>query len=155
MNDYFMRLVMLAALSFVTLCALPTSMSAQSPDKPTYEVYALSYGVFPDYAVSNLIAGADKDRKLDLQMMIWLIKGSGGKNILVDTGCYHEKVIHGKNIKNFIKPSETLAKLADSNLKALDRMMQIASRPNLIVPGHDPEVFVKFPKPGNGVARIQ
>ena len=44
---------------------------------------------------------------------------------------------------------------ADSNLKAQDRMKQIASRPDLIVPGHDPMVFVKFPKPGNGVARIQ
>ena len=44
---------------------------------------------------------------------------------------------------------------ADSNLKAQDRMKQIASRPDLVVPGHDPLVFVKFPKPGNGVARIQ
>ena len=44
---------------------------------------------------------------------------------------------------------------AESNLKAQDRMKQIASRPDLIVPGHDPAVFVKFPKPGNGVARIQ
>jgi ABC-type siderophore export system fused ATPase/permease subunit len=24
----------------------------------------------------------------------------------------------------------------------------------MVVPGHDPEVFVKFPKPGNGVARL-
>ncbi|HEX3082900.1 MAG TPA: hypothetical protein VHP99_00115, partial [Pyrinomonadaceae bacterium] len=44
---------------------------------------------------------------------------------------------------------------ADSNLKAQDRMKQIASRPDLIVPGHDPMVFVKFPKPGNGVAKIE
>jgi glyoxylase-like metal-dependent hydrolase (beta-lactamase superfamily II) len=44
---------------------------------------------------------------------------------------------------------------ADSNLKAQDRMKQIASRPDLIVPGHDPEVFIRFPKPGDGVARIQ
>jgi hypothetical protein len=33
-------------------------------------------------------------------------------------------------------------------------MRQIASRPEFIVPGHDPEVFVRFPKPGGGVARI-
>jgi hypothetical protein len=44
---------------------------------------------------------------------------------------------------------------ADSNLKAQDRMKQIASRADLVIPGHDPLVFVKFPKPGNGVARIQ
>jgi glyoxylase-like metal-dependent hydrolase (beta-lactamase superfamily II) len=43
---------------------------------------------------------------------------------------------------------------AASNLKAQDRMKQIASSPDLIVPGHDPEVFVRFPRPGNGVAAI-
>ena len=42
-----------------------------------------------------------------------------------------------------------------SNLRAQDRMAQLASEPRLIVPGHDPEVFVRFPLPGHGVARIQ
>jgi glyoxylase-like metal-dependent hydrolase (beta-lactamase superfamily II) len=42
-----------------------------------------------------------------------------------------------------------------SNLRAQDRMATIASDPRLIVPGHDPEVFVRFPTPGNGIARIR
>lgn len=42
-----------------------------------------------------------------------------------------------------------------SNLDAQERMKKLASRPDLIVPGHDPLVFVKFPKPGNGVAKIE
>jgi hypothetical protein len=42
-----------------------------------------------------------------------------------------------------------------SNLRAQDRMATIASDPRLIVPGHDPEVFVRFPMPGNGIARIR
>ena len=33
-------------------------------------------------------------------------------------------------------------------------LKQLAANPRLIIPGHDPEVFVKFPKPGNGVARL-
>ncbi|MCG6956851.1 MAG: N-acyl homoserine lactonase family protein, partial [Gemmatimonadetes bacterium] len=41
-----------------------------------------------------------------------------------------------------------------SNLAALDRMRALASDPSLIVPGHDPKVFERFPKPGNGVAKI-
>jgi glyoxylase-like metal-dependent hydrolase (beta-lactamase superfamily II) len=44
---------------------------------------------------------------------------------------------------------------AKSNLAAQDRMKQLATSPRLIVPGHDPEVFVRFPKPGNGVARVE
>ena len=42
-----------------------------------------------------------------------------------------------------------------SNLRAQQRMMHLASEPRLVVPGHDVEVFVRFPKPGNGVARIE
>jgi glyoxylase-like metal-dependent hydrolase (beta-lactamase superfamily II) len=42
-----------------------------------------------------------------------------------------------------------------SNLAAQARMTRLASSPRLIVPGHDPAVFTRFPKPGNGVAHIQ
>ena len=43
---------------------------------------------------------------------------------------------------------------AQSNLRAQDRMRQLASKPRLIVPGHDPAVMEKFPKAGDGVVRI-
>src|SRR5438876_444956 len=101
----FMRLVLLGTLLLAASCSLTLSAQAQGGPNTGYEVYALSYGVFPGYSISNLIAGADKDRKIDLQMMIWLIKGTGGKNILVDTGCYHDKFVKTLGIKNFIKPS--------------------------------------------------
>jgi glyoxylase-like metal-dependent hydrolase (beta-lactamase superfamily II) len=42
-----------------------------------------------------------------------------------------------------------------SNLRAQERMARLASEPRLIVPGHDVDVFVRFPKPGNSVARIE
>lgn len=42
-----------------------------------------------------------------------------------------------------------------SNLRAQDRMKRLASDPRLIVPGHDTDVFVRFPTPGHGVAHIQ
>jgi hypothetical protein len=41
------------------------------------------------------------------------------------------------------------------NRQAQVRMERIATSPRLIVPGHDPAIFVRFPTPGNGVARIQ
>jgi hypothetical protein len=34
-------------------------------------------------------------------------------------------------------------------------MASLASAPRLIVPGHDPAVFERFPTPGRGVARIE
>jgi len=42
-----------------------------------------------------------------------------------------------------------------SNLAAQERMTRIAASPRLIVPGHDPAVFERFPLPGKGVARIR
>jgi glyoxylase-like metal-dependent hydrolase (beta-lactamase superfamily II) len=44
---------------------------------------------------------------------------------------------------------------ARANLAAQDRMKQLATSPRLIIPGHDPDVFVRFPKPGDGVARLE
>jgi glyoxylase-like metal-dependent hydrolase (beta-lactamase superfamily II) len=42
-----------------------------------------------------------------------------------------------------------------SNLAAQARMTRLASAPRLIVPGHDPAVFVRFGTPATGVARIE
>jgi glyoxylase-like metal-dependent hydrolase (beta-lactamase superfamily II) len=278
-----------ATLTLAGFLLQPLPAPAQKPAQTAYEVYALSYGVLPALPVADLVAGADKTRKMDLQMMIWLLKGPGGKNVLVDTGFYHDKFVKEMGIQHFVKPSETLSKIglspgdvtdviishmhwdhaggmdlfpnakiwiqkdeyvyytgaawqpggrsggidpddvltlvklnmqhrvelvdgddreiadgirvytggrhtfasqyvgvrtakgtvviasdnmylyenlqrhapiaqtfdAESNLRAQDRMRQIAASPDLIVPGHDPEVFIRFPKPGNGVARIQ
>jgi glyoxylase-like metal-dependent hydrolase (beta-lactamase superfamily II) len=44
---------------------------------------------------------------------------------------------------------------ARSNLAAQARMLELAASPRLIVPGHDPAVFERFPRPGHGVARIE
>jgi glyoxylase-like metal-dependent hydrolase (beta-lactamase superfamily II)/dienelactone hydrolase len=43
---------------------------------------------------------------------------------------------------------------ARANLAAQDRMRKLAAHTRLIIPGHDPDVFVRFPKPGRGVARL-
>ncbi len=256
--------------------------------QPSYEVYALRYATLPGFPVSELVAGANPNRKIDIAMMIWLVRGNG-RNILVDSGFYHERFFKDWEVKDFTKPSETLSRVglkpeditdviithmhwdhadgmdlfpnariwiqkdeleyyageawqakethggidaddlltavklntegrlglvqgdtreiipgitcyiggkhtyqsqyvgvrtkagtvvlasdnvylyenlerhapigetldAGSNLRAQDRMKQIASRPGLIVPGHDPAVFDKFPSSTPGVAKIE
>jgi len=44
---------------------------------------------------------------------------------------------------------------AESNLRAQDRMKQIAANPRLIIPGHDPAMFDRFPKVSERVVRIE
>ena len=267
---------------------LATALAAVAQSKPNYEIYAIRYATLPDFSVSDLVAGAEPERKIDIAMMIWLVRGNR-RNILVDSGFYHEHFFKDWQVKDFTKPSETLNRVglkpeditdviithmhwdhadgmdlfpnariwiqkdelqyyageawqskdthggideedvltlvklnmqgrvglvngdaqeiisgvtcytggkhtwqsqyvgvqtavgtvvlasdnmylyenlerhapiattvdAASNLRAQDRMKQIATRPGFIIPGHDPAVFAKFPGPVPGVAKIQ
>jgi glyoxylase-like metal-dependent hydrolase (beta-lactamase superfamily II) len=82
-----------------------TPLTPQS--KPQYEVYAIRYATLPDFPVSELVAGADPARKLDIAMMIWLIRGND-RNILVDSGFYHDRFFRDWHVNDFTKPSDTL-----------------------------------------------
>jgi glyoxylase-like metal-dependent hydrolase (beta-lactamase superfamily II) len=94
------------ALALLLATAIPLSAQA----KPNYEIYALRYATLPDFPVAELVAGADPSRKLDIAMMIWLIRGSG-HNILVDSGFYHDRFFKNWKVNDFTKPSETLLRL--------------------------------------------
>ncbi len=267
---------------------LISAAAALAQPHSNYEIYAIRYATIPDFPVSELVAGADPARKLDIAMTIWLVRGNG-RNILVDSGFYHDHFFKDWQVRDFTKPSETLRRVglkpeditdiiithmhwdhvdgidlfpnariwiqkdeleyyageawqskdthggideedvltlvkmntqgrvgmvngdaqqiipgitcytggkhtyqsqyvgvettagavvlasdnmylyenlerhapiaetvdAASNLRAQDRMKQIAVRPELIIPGHDPAVFAKFPNPVPGVAKIQ
>ena len=58
-----------------------------------------------------------------------------------------------ENLEKHVPIAQTLD--ATSNLRAQDRMKQLAASPRLIVPGHDPAVFEKFPKVSERVVRIE
>ncbi len=81
----------------------------QTP-QPQYEVYAIRYATAPDFPVADLVAHADAARKLDLAFVFWVIKGNG-RNILVDTGFYHDQFFRSWKVRDFIKASDAIAKL--------------------------------------------
>src|SRR5437016_4970330 len=87
--------------------ALAAALCAQT--KPQYEVYAIRYATIPDFAVSGLVAGADPARKLDIAMMVWLVRGNN-KNILVDAGFYREQFFKQWKVAGFLKPSDAVAR---------------------------------------------
>ena len=276
-----------AAVVSVALAAFGMLSAGRRTAPPAYEVYAVRYATLPAFRVSGLIAGADPARRLDIAMMVWLIKGPDGRNILVDAGFHRDTFVNRWKPAGFMPPSEAVAKagvkpeditdviishvhwdhldgadlfpkarvwiqreefehhldsagtvkdrtidaadakmlasiaregrlmLVDgdgreiipgihvytggkhtfasqlatvnigtgtvvlasdnmylyenlarhvpiaqtldsaSNLRTQTRMTTLASDQRLIVPGHDPEVFVRFPTPGNGIARIR
>jgi glyoxylase-like metal-dependent hydrolase (beta-lactamase superfamily II) len=74
---------------------------------PRYEVFAVRYAAIPDFAVNQLVAGADPGRKLDIAMLVWLIRGNG-KNILFDSGFYREQFFRQWHVNDFLKPSDAV-----------------------------------------------
>lgn len=92
------------------LLCLGSVLPGLAQNKPQYEVYAVRYATIPDFPVSGLVAGADKSRKMDIAMLVWLIKGNG-KNILLDSGFYRPQFFKEWTVKDFTKPSEAIARL--------------------------------------------
>ncbi len=83
------------------------------PSKATpvvYEVYAIRYGTLPDFRLSDLVAGGDRNTRFDIPLMVWLLKGSDGRIVLVDSGFYSDDLIARWKVKDFVRPSEAVAR---------------------------------------------
>jgi hypothetical protein len=87
------------ALSLLVALALTTS-TAQGTE-PSYELYAVRFGTIPAFQVSGLVAGADTSRRLDIPVMVWLLKGSNGRNVLVDSGFFRPNLVERWKVKDF------------------------------------------------------
>ena len=57
-----------------------------------------------------------------------------------------------ENLEKKLPIAQTLD--AASNLKAQERMLALAASPSLVIPGHDPAVFERFPLIAPGVVKI-
>jgi len=94
-----LRMAMLSLLVLVT----------QAPAPPvTYDAFAVRFGILPAFSVSGLVAGADSQRKLDIPVMVWLLKGSTGKVVLIDSGFYRQKFLDQWKPRDFRTPAAAL-----------------------------------------------
>jgi hypothetical protein len=69
-----------------------------------YQVYAVRFATIANVRAARLVAGADAARRMDIAMMIWVLKGIDGRVAIMDSGSV-------------------------SNLRAQDRMRSLASDP--------------------------
>jgi glyoxylase-like metal-dependent hydrolase (beta-lactamase superfamily II) len=76
-----------------------------------YEVYAVRFATIASFPVSSLVAGADRARRLDIAMMIWVLKGADGRIAIVDSGFHREQYFRQFAVKDYVSPSEALAPL--------------------------------------------
>ncbi|MEA2344016.1 MAG: hypothetical protein QOF63_2185 [Thermoanaerobaculia bacterium] len=92
------------AIASIAILLTTTIAAAQ-----TYDVYAIRYATIPGFPVSGLIKGADESRKIDIAMMVWLVRG-GAHTIVVDSGFYRPQFFKNWKVENFVRPDEAVAR---------------------------------------------
>ena len=77
------------------------------PAPPSYSIDAIRYATVPQFPLRALVMGAPESEKLDIAMVVWLIRGSG-KVILFDTGFHREKWMRQFTVTDYVRPDEAL-----------------------------------------------
>jgi glyoxylase-like metal-dependent hydrolase (beta-lactamase superfamily II) len=72
-----------------------------------YSIEAIRYGISPGVPVGALVVGGPKDEKVDVDFVIWLIRG-GGRNILFDSGFHRERWFKQWKITDYQSPDEAV-----------------------------------------------
>lgn len=99
---------MIRFFTAVVTCAWLSALAA-AQDSVTYEAFAVRFGTLPQFRVSGLISGADASRRLDIPVMVWLLKGSNGKRVLIDSGFYRQKFLDQWKPHDFRSPADAVA----------------------------------------------
>ena len=95
-----------AIVCVLLVCSSPVSPAATRG--PDWQVYAIRYATVPGFPVHELVTGADTTRTLDIAMMFWLLKGPGGRRVLVDAGFYRQKFLDSWKPADYRRPSDAL-----------------------------------------------
>ncbi len=96
-----MNKIAVAILSAALLGGAPAS-----PPVPNYSIQAIRYASAED-EVAGLVMGAPKGEKINIAMVIWLIRG-GGHNILFDSGYHRDTFLKYFPSTDYIRPDEAV-----------------------------------------------
>jgi len=95
----------------MVLTALALLAPGIRADVDKYQVFAVRFATLANFPVSSLVAGADRSRRIDIAMMIWVVKGVDGRITIVDTGFHRDQYFRQFTVKDYVKPSEAIAPL--------------------------------------------
>jgi glyoxylase-like metal-dependent hydrolase (beta-lactamase superfamily II) len=94
-----------------TLVLLTTLGAFRHAEADKYQVYAVRFATITNFSAASLVAGADRSRRLDIAMTIWVLKGADGRVALVDSGFHRDQYFKQFAVTDYIKPSEAIAPL--------------------------------------------
>jgi glyoxylase-like metal-dependent hydrolase (beta-lactamase superfamily II) len=104
-------IALIVGLALMLLLLVGDGLQAVPLEADKYEVYAVRFATIASFPVSSLVAGADRARRLDIAMMIWVLKGADGRIAIVDSGFHREQYFRQFAVKDYVSPSEALAPL--------------------------------------------
>jgi glyoxylase-like metal-dependent hydrolase (beta-lactamase superfamily II) len=85
-------------------------LAQQAVPPPNYEIFAVRFAHVP-YALSRLVAGAERGPQVDIAFTVWPIRDvTSGRVWLVDAGFYRDKFVQQWKPQDYVRPSEALAK---------------------------------------------
>ena len=101
----------IAFLSSFAFYLLSFNFSVPRAEPERHEVYAVRFATLANFPVASLVAGADRARRMDIAMMVWVLKGNNGRVALVDSGFHRDQYFRQFSVRDFVKPSEAIAPL--------------------------------------------
>jgi glyoxylase-like metal-dependent hydrolase (beta-lactamase superfamily II) len=100
------------------MVAAPHSARAQAA-APAYSIDAIRYATIPNFPLSGLIPGSPADQKIDIAMVVWLIRG-GGHTILFDSGFHRQRYIDQFRPTDFLSPDKALQEAGEDPASVTD-----------------------------------
>jgi len=98
-------------ITALAIAAFLFSAGHAAPEAEKFDVYAVRFATIANFPVASLISGADRARRLDIAMTIWVLKGVNGRVALVDSGFHRDQYFKSFAVKDFVLPSEAIAPL--------------------------------------------
>ena len=87
---------------------LRTGRAGATAQLPAYEAFAVRFAHVP-YALSSLVAGAERGPRVDIAFTIWPLRDRSGQRIvLVDAGFHREKFVAQWKPLDYVRPDRAL-----------------------------------------------
>jgi glyoxylase-like metal-dependent hydrolase (beta-lactamase superfamily II) len=90
---------------FLIVALLASLLGASAT--PEYSIQAIRYARAPNVPLSELVVGGPKDVKIEIAMVVWLIRG-GGRTILLDSGFHRDTFLKDFPMTDYLRPDQAV-----------------------------------------------
>jgi glyoxylase-like metal-dependent hydrolase (beta-lactamase superfamily II) len=97
-----LKRILLTAIFLTVVAAL-----AEGASTPEYSIQAIRYATLPGFPLSELAIGAPEGEKVDIAMVVWLIRGDG-HTILLDSGYHRDTFAKDYPMADYLRPDEAV-----------------------------------------------